>query len=104
MVDKCSRIDIIYHQIQITVIVQIGVCRTTAIRLLSHAPISGLVGKIELAIISENIIFDIRRGHFLYQFQHISSLKTALFGCHKIVHVFQKIEVGVVVQIAICDV
>ncbi len=100
LIEESRLVNVVHHDIQIPIVVEIGIGRAVAIGRTVHAPGFCLIGESNAMVVRENSIGNIGGRHVTDQFQNIFPFQPAL-SFHNIVHVFDEVEVGVVAVIPI---
>ena len=101
-IDKGGLVDIIDHQIQIAIVIQIGISGAVAVRRLCDAPVLGFIDKRLSGLVGKNIVGNVGSRHMLNNLQHILPLQPT-FRLHDSVHIIDEIEVRIVAVIAVSD-
>ena len=88
LVNRGGQVDVVDHQIQVTVVVQIGVGCPVAVGGLGDAPGLTDILEAQVAVVFEEVVAKVGGGDLLHQFQHVLALDAALVVLDEIPHVF----------------
>ena len=55
-VDECGRVDVIHDEIELPVVIEVGIGRTVRKARLAHPPFFGSIGKCQISLVPEDIV------------------------------------------------
>ncbi len=96
-------VEVVDHQVQGPVPVQVRVRRPVRVRGRAQPPLPPLAREGQVAVVAEDVVCHVRRGHLIHQVQHVLPHHATGLLLHEVAHVFDKIHVGIVAHKAIGD-
>ena len=55
-VDECGRVDVVHHEIELAVVIEIGISGAIRKARLAHPPFFGSIGKCQISLVPEDIV------------------------------------------------
>ena len=90
LIDECGRVDVIHHEIEPAVVVEIGIGRAVRIAGLVHSPCCGLVGERQVPVVPEDVVGHPVTGQLLQEIQRPSLVTSS--ACPEYLHLVVEID------------